>query len=280
MQSPFVAAAVQLSAGLDKQTNLATATRLVREAAGRGAQFVCLPELFNACGPMEALAALAEPVPGPTSEAMRGLAADLKITLLAGSIAEQSQPPGRMFNTSLLFSPAGKLLATYRKIHLFDVNLPGDATAPAVCVQESQHFQPGDNVIVADTSLGRLGMSICYDLRFPELYRQHATEQADVLAVPAAFTYTTGRDHWATLLKARAIENQAFVVAANQCGGAPLRKYGHSQILGPWGEVLAAAEDQSEAVVIAALDPRRLDEVRGRVPALTHRRIGPPFSSR
>lgn len=273
MQSKFVAAAVQFSAGLDKQANLATATRLIREAASRGAQFVCLPELFNACGPMEELAALAEPVPGPTSEAMRTLAAELKITLLAGSMAELAQPPGRMFNTSLLYGPDGKLLGNYRKIHLFDVNVPGDATAPAVCVQESRHFQPGDNVIVADTSLGRLGLSICYDLRFPELYRQLAVEKADVIAVPAAFTYTTGRDHWTTLLKARAIENQAFVVAANQCGGAPVRKYGHSQILGPWGEVLAAAEEEAEAVVIATLDPQRLVEVRSRVPALEHWRI-------
>ncbi|MCE9555599.1 MAG: carbon-nitrogen hydrolase family protein [Planctomycetes bacterium] len=274
MQSPFVAAAVQFSAGLDKQANLATATRLVREAASRGAQFVCLPELFNACGPHEALVPLAEPVPGPTSEEMRTLAAELKITLLAGSIAEQANLPDRMFNTSLLFGPDGDLLATYRKIHLFDVDVPGDATAPAVCVQESSHFQPGDNVIVADASFGRLGLSICYDLRFPELYRQHAAQQADVIAVPAAFTYTTGRDHWTTLLKARAIENQAFVVAANQCGGAPVRKYGHSQILGPWGETLAAAEDEAEAIVIATLDPQRLAEVRSRVPALAHRRIG------
>jgi len=202
MQSPFIAAAVQFSAGLDKQVNLATATRLIREAASQGATLVCLPELFSACGPMESLAALAEPIPGPTSEAMRGLAAELKIVLLAGSMAEQTA--GRMFNTSLLFSPDGELLATYRKLHLFDVDVPGDATAPAVCVQESRHFQPGDNVVVADSSVGRLGLSICYDLRFPELYRQQSAQQMDVICVPAAFTYTTGRDHWTTLLRARA----------------------------------------------------------------------------
>ena len=274
MQSSFIAAAVQLSAGLDKQANLAVAARLVREAAGRGAQLVCLPELFSACGSFTELAELAEPVPGPTSGAMRSLAAELKITLLAGSIAEAGPQPGKMLNTSLLFGPDGQLMATYRKIHLFDVDVPGDATAPAVRVQESQHFHPGGDIVVAATPVCRLGLSICYDLRFPELYRQHAAQQADVIAVPAAFTYTTGRDHWTTLLKARAIENQAFIVAANQCGGAPTRKYGHSQIIDPWGDVLATAGEEAEAVVIANIDPQRLQDVRTRLPALTHRRIG------
>jgi predicted amidohydrolase len=267
----FTAAAIQLSAGLDKQANLVSAERLIREAARRGAQLICLPELFSASGPLEALRPLAEPIPGPASQAMQALAAELKITLLAGSIAEAAGE--KMYNTSLLFGPDGALAATYRKIHLFDVNIPGDAATAPVNVQESRHFFPGDRVVVADLPQCRLGMSICYDLRFPELYRQLATAQAHVIAVPAAFTHATGRDHWSTLLKARAIENQAFIVAANQSGGAPVRKYGHSQIIDPWGEVLATAEEEPEAVVLAQLDPQRLTDVRSRVPALKHRRL-------
>jgi predicted amidohydrolase len=272
MQS-LTAAAVQLCAGLDKQANLKAAERLVREAARRGAHFVCLPELFNACGPFEQLAPLAEPVPGPTSAVMGALAGELGITLLAGTIAEAACPPGKMFNTSLLFGPDGTLLATYRKMHLFDVDLPGDATSPSVRVQESFHFQPGGDVLVAATPHCRLGLSICYDLRFPEFYRRLASQQAEVIAVPSAFTYTTGRDHWTTLLRARAIENQAFLVAANQCGGQHVRKYGHSQIIDPWGDVLATAGEEPEAVVMATLDCQRLADVRKRLPALRHRRM-------
>ncbi|MCE9547975.1 MAG: carbon-nitrogen hydrolase family protein [Planctomycetia bacterium] len=275
MRKPLTAAAVQMNSGPDREANLRVASRLVSEAAGGGARLVCLPELFNRLGPLAEVAAAAEPVPGPTSTAMSQLAAQLQITLLAGSICQQSDTPGRVFNTSLLYGPDGRLLAAYRKIHLFDVDLPGDATAPAVRVAESQHFDGGTDVVVAASPSARLGLSICYDLRFPELYRRLAKQGAEVLLIPASFTFTTGRDHWQTLLMARAIENQAFVVAAGQCGTHPpgMKTYGHSQIIDPWGHVLAEASESDEGVILAELDFEELARIRRQLPALAHRRL-------
>ncbi|REJ70600.1 MAG: carbon-nitrogen hydrolase family protein [Planctomycetota bacterium] len=265
---PFVCAAVQMNSRLDKAANVATATRLVEQAHAAGAELVVLPEMFNCLGPLPEVVAVAEPIPGPTSEAMSRLAARLQITLLAGSICERSDAPDKGYNTSLLFLPDGQLTARYRKLHLFDVAIPD-----RVEIEESSFILPGDEIVCRATPLARLGMSTCYDVRFPELYRRLAAAASDVLCVPAAFTRTTGRDHWELLLRARAVENQAFLIGANQCGrhGRKLESYGHSLIIDPWGQVLAAAHDE-EAVISAELDPARLADVRQQLPSLEHRR--------
>jgi len=270
------AAAVQMTCGPDPAANLATASRLVEEAARRGAQLVVLPELFQSLGPPARMAELAEEIPGPTSRAMAQLAARLGLTLVAGSIAERdaqaaaatSAEAAPVFNTSLLLGPDGREIARYRKQHRFDVDLPG-----RVSVLESAWCGAGTFDSVSATSVGRVGLAICYDLRFPELFRRLADEQLEILALPAAFAAATGRDHWEILLRARAIENQAFIVAANQTGRVTpqLETYGHSLIVDPWGTILAEA-GAGEEVIVADLDFARLREIRSQLPALTHRR--------
>jgi len=265
----ITAAAIQMSAGQDKMANLETADRLVRQAVDGGASLVVLPELFSFLGRHEAIAGNAEPVPGPTTETMAELARGCRVTLLAGSIAERTGD-GRVFNTSVIFTPEGDVAGRYRKIHLFDVTLEDGPQ-----VTESRWISPGEEVSVVDTAAGRVGQTICYDLRFPELYRRLAEAKADVLVVPSAFTARTGRAHWEPLLRARAIENQAFVIAPDQFGeqvpGLPL--HGHSLIVDPWGEILAEASGDEEDVVIAQLDAGRLETVRRGLPALRHRRL-------
>ena len=264
----LLAAAIQLTASGDKSRNLDTAERLVEEAAGRGARLIALPELFNCLGEPGEIVAGAEEIPGLTSERMNELAKKLKVTLLAGSLAERRAGHERIANTSLLFGPDGTQLACYRKLHLFDIDLPG-----RVNFQESSFVEPGDAVVVTDTPAGRLGQATCYDLRFPELFRALVDRGAEIILVPSAFTQTTGRDHWEVLLRARAIENQVFIVAANQFGHhAPgITTYGRSVIIDPWGTVLATAAD-GEGVITAELDFQRQTEVRDSLPALKHRR--------
>lgn len=268
------AAAVQMASGEDKERNLETAERLVREAAERGARLVALPELFNCLGRKEQVIRAAEPVPGPTSRRMGDLARRLRITLLAGSLCERAEGRNRVFNTSLLFDESGALLARYRKIHLFDVNLPG-----RVSYQESSWMAPGRDVVSADTGHGRLGLSICYDLRFPELYRRLVRQGCRILLVPSAFSLPTGRDHWEVLLRGRAIENQAYVIAPNQCGQHTpgFATCGRSVIIDPWGIPLAVAPD-GEGVVLARLDICRQETIRWELPALSHRRLDPDGS--
>jgi len=263
-----IVGAVQMTSGADKARNLETAIRLVEEGAARGARLIALPELFNCLGSTETIAEQAEPVPGPTSRAMGELAARLQITLLAGSIAERVDGADKVFNTSLLFSPDGERLACYRKIHLFDIDLRGQVT-----FQESSFMQAGDRLVVTETAIGRLGQATCYDLRFPELFRRLVDAGAEVLCVPAAFTLPTGRDHWQPLLRARAIENQAYVIAPNQYGhNSPgIVTYGRSAIIDPWGVPLAAASD-GETVITAEIDLDHQAEIRERLPALRHRR--------
>lgn len=267
MQKAIVGA-VQMTSGPDKARNLDTAIRLVKEAAIRGAQLITLPELFNCLAGPETIVSRAEPVPGPTSQAMSELAAQLRVTLLAGSIAERVEGSDKVFNTSLLFSPEGEQLARYRKIHLFDIDLPGQIT-----FQESSFMQAGDRMVVTDTAIGRLGQATCYDLRFPELFRRLMDAGTDVLCVPSAFTLPTGRDHWLPLLRARAIENQSYVVASNQYGpnGPGIVTYGRSAIIDPWGVPSAIAGD-GEAVITAEIDFDRQTEIRERLPALKHRK--------
>ena len=263
------AAAIQLNSTADVDRNLATAERLVDAAAAAGAELVVLPEKWSALGPGEMLLELAEPLDGPIVTAARGWAQRLRITLLAGSVGERIEGSERIANTSLLIAPDGEIEATYRKIHMFDVDVGG------VSYRESEHERAGEEVAVAPAAGTDLGMTICYDLRFPELFRILALRGARVITVPSAFTATTGRDHWEVLLRARAIEDQLFVVAANQFGRAPpsFSSWGHSMIVDPWGRILDVLAD-GEGHAIADLDLGEVERVRAQVPSLASRRDG------
>jgi deaminated glutathione amidase len=265
------AAAVQLNSTADKGRNLEVAERLVRAAARDGAQLIALPEKWNVLGDSATILAGAETLDGPAIEAAREWARDLGIHLVAGSIAERAEGQEKSFNASVLIGPDGDVEARYRKIHMFDVDVGG------VEYRESAHEEPGTDVVAAELA-GELegvtvGLTVCYDLRFPELYRILAVSGATVITVPAAFTLETGRDHWEVLLRARAIENQAFVVAPNQIGEAPphYRSYGRSMILDPWGVVLAQAPDE-ECFIAADLDLEALGRIRAALPSLANRR--------
>jgi len=262
------AAAVQLTSTADRERNLATADRLTRAAAAAGAELVVLPEKWAVLGTPEETAAGAEPLDGPTLSWARGAARELGIDLVAGSIAERVPGREKGSNTSVHFGPDGDVRAIYRKIHMFDVEVGGRT------YRESAHEQGGDEVVVSETAQGvELGLTVCYDLRFPELYRILAIRGARVITVPAAFTLATTRDHWETLLRARAIEDQAFMIAANQVGEhAPgYRSGGRSMIVDPWGVVLAQAPD-TETFVTAELDLDRQAEIRRTLPSLANRR--------
>jgi predicted amidohydrolase len=260
-------AAVQLNSNGDKARNLASAERLVRAAAADGAELVALPEKWNLLASGEEMAAGAEPLAGPSLAAARGWARELGIHLLAGSVAERVEEGEKSFNTSVLIDPGGEDRAVYRKIHLFDVEAGG------VSYRESEHEQAGDEIV--DATIGELeaGLTVCYDLRFPELYRILAVRGARLIAVPSAFTAATGRDHWEALLRARAIENQVFVLAPNQVGEAPphYSSYGRSAIVDPWGVVLATAAD-GERFVAADLDLAAQERIRESLPSLANRR--------
>lgn len=264
-------AAVQLNSTADLGRNLETAERLVRDAAGDGAALVALPEKWNLLGSADDLREGAEPLDGPTLTAVSGWARELGVAVLAGSIPERVEGADRLANTSVLFDREGDVAATYRKIHMFDVEVGG------VRYRESETEAPGDEIVVADVDAGAeplaLGLTICYDLRFPELYRILAVRGARALAVPSAFTATTGRDHWDVLVRARAIENQAFVIAPNQTGEAPpqYRSHGHSLIVDPWGRVLAGAGSEP-GFIAADLDLAEQDRVRETLPSLANRR--------
>jgi len=259
------AAAVQLNSTNDKDRNLEAAERLVRAAAADGAELIALPEKWNLLAAGEELLAGAEPLDGPSLGAARGWARELGIHLLAGSVSERG--PEKAFNTSVLIGPDGEDIASYRKIHMFDVEAGG------VSYRESAHEEPGSEIVTCP--LGELiaGLSVCYDLRFPELYRILAVRGARLLAVPSAFTLATGRDHWEVLLRARAIENQAFVLAPNQIGEAPphFSSYGRSAIVDPWGVNLAVAPDEV-CFIAAELDLAAQERVRHSLPSLANRR--------
>jgi deaminated glutathione amidase len=262
------AAAVQLTSTADRERNLATADRLTRAAAAAGAELVVLPEKWPVLATPEETAAGAEPFDGPALTWARGAARELGIDLLAGSIAERVPGRERGSNTSVHVGPDGDVRAVYRKLHMFDVEVGGRT------YRESEHEAPGDEIVLSETAGGvELGLTVCYDLRFPELYRILAVRGARVLTVPSAFTLATTRDHWEPLLRARAIENQAFVIAANQIGehARGYRSGGRSMIVDPWGVVLATAPD-GETFVIAELDLERQAEIRRTLPSLANRR--------
>lgn len=263
------AGAIQLNATDDVERNLRTADRLVREAAGRGAELIVLPETWTYMGPPGPSAHLragAQALDGPAMRWARGVAAELRVELVAGSLHEAAGERG--FNTSVHLGRDGEVRAVYRKIHLFDVEIDGMVHA------ESRVFAPGSEIVTSALDDGtRLGLSVCFDLRFPELYRILALRGALVLTVPSAFTLPTTRDHWEVLLRARAIENQCFVIAPNQIGEHPggTRSGGRSMIVDPWGVVLACAPDAETAIVVD-LDLDRQRAIRARLPTLERRR--------
>ncbi len=265
----YLLGAVQMTSTADRARNLSTAIRLVEEAAGLGAKLVGLPENFAFMGRDEERIATAETLEGLTVSALREVARRRGIWIVAGSVAEKVDAPGKTANTSVLVADDGSVAAAYRKIHLFDVNIPDGAR-----YAESETVAPGDQVVLAPTPLGRVGLTVCYDLRFPELYRRLSGLGAEMIFVPAAFTLFTGKDHWEVLLRARAIENLCYVVAPAQVGrhSASRLTYGNAMIVDPWGTVLARCPD-GEGVCVARFDRARMERTRQELPALSHRRL-------
>ncbi|ALO45451.1 carbon-nitrogen hydrolase family protein [Pseudohongiella spirulinae] len=276
-------AAVQMVSTADVQSNVTSATRLIKEAADQGAKLVVLPENFAVLdgGPQTQYAEREGDLDGLLQGTMSTLSRALGVYIVAGTIplitrpAPQGADPeiledGRVRPASLVFDPDGQIIARYDKMHLFDVEV-GDKQARYA---ESDSFEAGDQIVVTDTAVARLGLSICYDLRFPELYRHLLREQAELITVPAAFTRVTGEAHWEVLLRARAIENQSYVIGCGQ-GGVHNEKretFGHTMIVDPWGKVLAMQET-GEGVVCADIDLEKLYEIRRKMPVFSHRRI-------
>lgn len=260
-----VVAAIQMSSTPDKEQNKATAEALIRSAVSSGTELVALPELWSCHGLEKVYKENAEPIPGPTTEFLSGMARELGVYVLGGSILEEAGSE-KMYNTSTFFTPDGELAAVYRKIHLFDVKAPDREYL------ESASIAPGEKVVTAKAGAAMLGLSVCYDVRFPELYRLLALRGVEVLAVPAAFTLQTGKDHWEVLLRARAIENQAFVVAPAQWGQKADGRwtYGRSMIVDPWGTVISQCPDR-DGHALATLDLEYLNRFRTDFPALANR---------
>jgi predicted amidohydrolase len=266
----FTAAMVQMRTGLLPEDSLEQGRHLIREAALAGADYVQTPEVSNMMqtGRTALFEHLAYEEEDRSLKAYKALAAELKIHLHIGSLAVQATPD-RAANRSFLIGPDGQGIASYDKIHMFDIDLPNGET-----YRESANYQPGESAVISDLPWGRIGLTICYDVRFPALYRALAESGASFLAVPSAFTQKTGEAHWHTLLRARAIENGCFVFAAAQ-GGVHENKratYGHSLIIDPWGEVLAEAKGTDPGFVLAHIDPAKVTEARKTVPSLQHGR--------
>ncbi|MGK4004137.1 carbon-nitrogen hydrolase family protein [Sorangium sp. So ce1036] len=272
MQRPVIWAALQLSSQEDVGENLARVEARIVEAANRGATTVVLPENFAYMGSEEKKRSIAEDLDagvGPIVRCLAEAARSARVTIVAGGFPERAPDPARPYNTCAVFAPDGRLTARYRKIHLFDVEI-----ADGTKYRESASTSAGDRPVVTEIDGVKLGLSICYDVRFPELYRALSSAGAEAVVVPAAFTLLTGKDHWLVLLRARAIEAQAYVVAAAQWGKHPGGRatFGKSCVIDPWGEVIAQASE-GEGIVVATLDPAYLDRVRTNLPALRHRRL-------
>ena len=262
-------AAVQLTSGADPEANVERAVALVRRAVEEGATYVQLPEYVNYRGPTKGYAAAAESIPGPTTTRLADLAATHGVTVHVGSVLEGSPDPRKSYNTSVLIAPSGEIIATYRKGHLFDVNVPGEVEH-----KESRDIIAGEQLVVAEVEGFTLGLSVCFDLRFPELYRELCLSGATVLAVPSSFAVATGRVHWEVLLRARAIENHAFVIAAAQVGTTAegLSSYGHSMVIDPWGQVIAQSDLDGEDVLVATIDVAEVARRRSQISVLELRR--------
>ena len=260
-------AAIQMSSTPNKDENLDTAERLIRAAVASRAELVALPELWSCHGLEKVYRENAEPIPGPTTQFLGSLARELGVYVLGGSILEGHPCSEKLHNTSTFFGPDGEMSAVYRKIHLFDVRAPDREYL------ESKTIAPGTEIVTAKAGAAKLGLSVCYDVRFPELYRLLALRGAEVFAVPAAFTLQTGKDHWELLLRARAVENQVFVIAPAQWGRKADGRwtYGRSMIVDPWGTVLAQCPDR-DGHALATLDLDYLDRFREEFPAVKNRR--------
>ena len=266
-------AAVQMVSTPDVDENLDSAARLLQQAADQGAEFALLPEFFAIIG-REDTDKLAHQEPygeGPLQSFLSGRAREHGLWLMGGTIPLQSGDPNRVYNSCLLYNPRGECVARYDKIHLFDVSIEGEQEES---YSESRTMTPGAEVVVAGTPLGNIGMSVCYDLRFPELYRSMADQNVDIITVPSAFTETTGRKHWDILLRSRAVENLSFVIAAAQGGqnNETRATWGHSMIIDPWGDILGEL-DKGSGVVCADIDLERARTLRQSFPALQHRRL-------
>ena len=272
MIAPFRVACLQLQTGNDLKANLAAVSGMAREAAARGAQFILTPEyvlMMDGSGRVMRERAL-EADGAPALPELQSLARELKAWLLAGSLTLRADD-GRIWNRSFLLSGDGAVVATYDKIHMFDVTLP-DGRA----IRESSAYRPGERAVVAGTPWGRLGLTVCYDLRFPALFRALAQAGAQFITVPSSFQRQTGKVHWHTLVRARAIENGCFVLAPAMCGEHPGNRqtYGHTLVVDPWGEVLADG-GEGEGIVYAEIDPAAVARARGMIPSIEHDR---PFS--
>lgn len=270
MTPKFLAAVIQMDSGSDKSANVEQAADMIAQAAAEGARLVVLPELFSYLGNLAALRENADTMDGPTLQRMRALAIEYRLVLCAGSLAIViSEDPHKVLNRSVVYGPQGQILSIYDKIHCFDINLPD------VRVMESNYITSGRHLGVASTPLGHLGQAICYDLRFPEIFRRLTVEGMQICVLPSAFTDKTGQAHWEVLTRARAIENQVYFLAPNQCGmyGDSVRCYGKSLMIDPWGTVLARAEGDRPSILYAEIDLANQRKIRNELPALTHRRL-------
>jgi predicted amidohydrolase len=262
-------AALQMTSGADTHSNVEHAFALLDEAAGSGAMYIQLPEYFNYYGPASNYGEVAQSIAGPLTDRLCDFARTHRVVLHVGSMLERVEGATKFFNTSVLIGKEGEILATYRKVHLFDIDVPGE-----VSYQESRAIGAGQEIVTVELDAFTLGMSICFDVRFPELYRSLALRGATVLGVPSAFNARTGQAHWDVLVRARAIENLCFVVAATQAGTTAqgLSSYGHAMIVDPWGEVLATSHGDHEQIVIASIDLNEVSRRRAQIATLTLRR--------
>ncbi|MFN3152765.1 carbon-nitrogen hydrolase family protein [Bremerella sp.] len=270
MIAPYLVAALQMDSGAEKSVNLEQAESMITDAAAAGAKLVVLPELFPYLGSVSKLRENSETMDGKALQMMRGLAIQHQLVLCAGSVAiAAGDDPTKVMNRSVLFGPHGQVLATYDKIHCFDINLPD------VKVVESDYVRAGSQLSVASTPLGHIGQAICYDLRFPEIFRRLTEDGMQICVLPAAFTDKTGKAHWEVLARARAIENQIYVIAANQCGlyGDSIECHGNSLIIDPWGKVLARGDNRKPGIIYAEIDLAAQRKIRAELPALSHRRM-------
>lgn len=269
--------AIQMATGSDKEKNLKSAEKLINYAVKKGASFIALPEVFNFRGNLSDAPKHAEPIPGPSTKLISRLAQDNEVWILIGSMMEEGEKgkgtrdkgETKPFNTSVLINPEGKIVTTYRKMHLFDITLKGKE------ILESSRNGAGETPSLTKIKNIKTGLSICYDLRFPELFRKYSEDGAEIICIPSSFTKITGEAHWEALLRARAIENQCFVIAPNQAGvgSGGVKTYGHSIIIDPWGKILAEAPEFGEAVITAELDFNYLRKIRENLPALQHRKL-------
>ena len=260
----FMVAVVQMDTQNDKQANWQQMAAFVDEAAAKGAQLVAFPEVVNI---LSEAPVYAEPIPGPTTELLMRKAKEHHIWIHGGSISEVNPDGPRTYNTTVLINPDGDIVARYSKLHNFDMTLPDGSS-----VRESDRKEPGKEIVTVQTELGHLGFAICYDMRFPELFRLMAREGAQIIFLPANFTMPTGKDHWEPILRARAIENGCYIIAPNQTGvKEKFTAYGNSMVVDPWGTVIARASDKP-GVILAEIDLGYLESVRQRNPSIHNRR--------